>query len=162
MPDPAFASCVLRLNANPALLNRAVFGNNVAMVTMLLEAKADPDAGAKAPPQRPFGGEGWPLRLAVQHGFTEICGLLLTHGARLEPPRAGGAGSPMGIHSGEDDSGSLLGAAAFKGHVKIVELLLNAQADVNGRGENGKLPTFLTPLMHAACVSTCEPFHGPV
>jgi ankyrin repeat protein len=54
-----------------------------------------------------------------------------------------------GTHAG-DDEGSLLGAASFKGHVAVVELLLDHAADVNGRGENGKLPTFLTPLMHAA------------
>ena len=55
----------------------------------------------------------------------------------------------MGLHSADED-GSLLGAAAFKGHYDIVELLLDHSADANGRGENGKLPTFLTPLMHAS------------
>ena len=58
--------------------------------------------------------------------------------------------SPLPYATWQDDSGSLLGCAAFKGHAAIVELLLDYHADTNGRDESGKLPTFLTPLMHAA------------
>ena len=139
------------LNENPSLLNRAVFGQHENMVKLLLEANADPDANHAITLARPFGGEQWPLRLAVQHGYTEICRLLLQHSARLEAqvPRSTGIMSSM--HTGDsEDAGSLLGAAAFKGHAEIVELLLDHHADCNGRGENGRLPQFLTPLMHAA------------
>ena len=121
------AACVL--NDNPALLNRAVFGQHVKMVQMLLKANADPDADAQHVVNlaRPFGGEQWPLRLAVQHGYTEICRLLLEYNACLEPTQGRVGGAMANIHLGEDDSGSLLGAASFKGHVQIVKLLLDAQ-----------------------------------
>ena len=111
------------LNSNPALLNRAVFGAHVEVVRALLDAKASPDA--RPPNDRPIGGEAWPLRLAVQHGYTEICHLLLTHGARLEnpPPSANAQRGSMSLQTREDDSGSLLGAAAFQGHRDIVELV---------------------------------------
>ena len=116
------------LNKNPALINRAVFAANSVMVALLLDAKADPDAAQRLP-QGPFAGESWPLRLAVQHGSTEICKLLLEHGARLEPPSARFASRPMGIHAGDDEA--LLGAAAFKGFAEIAELLLDYHADVD-------------------------------
>ena len=134
------AACVL--NDNPALLNRAVFGQHVKMVQMLLKANADPDADAQHVVNlaRPFGGEQWPLRLAVQHGYTEICRLLLEHNACLEPAHGRLVGGMASIHTGEDDSGSLLGAAAFKGHVQIVQLLLDAQ--VPARSSNP--PRFLS------------------
>ena len=110
------------LNKNPSLLNRAVFAQNVDMVKILLEAKADPDAQTPSITGiRPFGGEAWPLRLAVQHGLTDICALLLEYGARLDAPKDHQVINKLGIHSGDDDSGSLLGAAAFKGHCDIIK-----------------------------------------
>ena len=54
--------------------------------------------------------------------------------------------SCVGQHTGDDDSGTLLGAAAFKGHLDIVRLLLDAQADVNGRNEAGNVRRSPTPL----------------
>ena len=35
---------------------------------------------------RSYLRRAWPLRLAVQHGYTNICKRLLEHGAQLEPP----------------------------------------------------------------------------
>ena len=84
----------------------------------------------------------------MQHGYTDICRLLLEHNARIEPPNNRGA--LAGMTTSDDDSGGLLGTAAFKGHIEILELLLDHRADVNGRGQSGNLPNFLTPLMHAA------------
>ena len=149
------------INQNPALLNRAVFADNAEMVALLLEANADPDAGSFQAAKshmlgRAFGGEQWPLRLAVQHGYYKVCKLLLEHNAKLELPKEMNRGAvlPMmaGLHTGngDDNQNGLLGSAAFKGFTEIAELLLNANADVNGCDMEGKLPIFLTPLMHAA------------
>ena len=132
------------LNKNPSLLNRAVFGQHEVMVRMLLEAKADPDACHITPAgtpaaARPFGGEAWPLRLAVQHGYTDICRLLLEHNARIEPPNNRGA--LAGMTTSDDDSGGLLGTAAFKGHIEILELLLDTEQTSTAAARAATCPT---------------------
>jgi ankyrin repeat protein len=68
---------------------------------------------------------------------TSIVRLLLSFNAQLEPPTARSAAN-TGLHTGDDDSGTLLGAAAFKGHSEIAALLISAHADVDGRSQSGE------------------------
>ena len=82
-----------------------------------------------------------------------IVRLLLAFNAHLEPPIARSA-AHMGLHTGDDDSGTLLGAAAFKGHYEIAALLISARADVDGRshsgGEHLASSNLITPFGHLA------------
>ena len=150
-----------QINGTPALLNRAVHNGRDEMVQILLEARADPDAYAKAymnvEPMRgtPRAGETWPLRHAVQSGFQGIVKMLLDHGAQLDHGWKHAMSAYLqhgGTFTGQDDQAqSLLCTASLKGFVTIVELLLDRHADVDGGPcEPGVYPSSLTPLMHAA------------
>jgi uncharacterized protein len=60
-------------------------------------------------------------------------------------------GLPPNLRNETGDSFLMLAAAAFKGNVAIVRLLLEYGADVNGRGHDGK-----TALMMAAMFNRTE------
>ena len=108
------------------------------------------------------GCYGRPLCAAAATGYTDICQILIQHGADLEKgvsDKHGGTGTPLGlaarfgrettarllIKNGayvEGNSGFYHGpaicAAAYNGHEHIVRLLLEHGANVNGRGPDGK------------------------
>jgi ankyrin repeat protein len=139
------------LNGNPLLLTRAAGSNQEAVVEQLLDAKANPN-GAVVSHNQIFGsGYKCPLRVAVQQGHARVVALLLERGAQLEQSLSDQA-MRLGVQksSSEEDGGTLLGTAAFNGHADVVDALLDHRADPDGRNEAGKLPAFLTPLMHAA------------
>ena len=109
-----------RPHSMPRCLHRAVSGAHAEVVRALLVANVHPDGRSPISHQ---GAENWPLRplrLAAQRGYTDICQLLLTHGASLEPPPPH---EPSPPNAGDEDSGSLLGMAAFKGHAPIAGLV---------------------------------------
>ena len=139
------------LNGNPLLLTRAAGSNQEAVVEQLLEAKANPNGAVVSANQFFRSGENRPLRVAVQQGHARVVALLLERGAQLEQSLSDQA-MRLGVQksSSEEDGGTLLGTAAFNGHADVVDALLDHRADPDGRNEAGKLPAFLTPLMHAA------------
>ena len=73
----------------------------------------------------PVGG-GTPLMAAALTGQTEIAGLLIAHGARLDTRNHDGATALM--------------VAAFFGYPDTVKLLLDKGADVNIPNNNGDTP----------------------
>lgn len=108
------------------------------------------------------GCYGRPLCAAAATGYTDICQILIQHGADLEKGvsyKHRGTGTPLGlaarfgrettarllIENGADVEGNsslyhgpAICAAAYNGHEHIVRLLLEHGANVNGHGPDGK------------------------
>ena len=108
------------------------------------------------------GPYGRPLCAAAATGYTDICQMLIQHGADLElgvSDKHRGTGTPLGLaarfgrekivrllmENGADVEGNsgryhgpAICAAAYNGHEHIVRLLLEHGANVNGQGPDGK------------------------
>ena len=108
------------------------------------------------------GCYGPPLCAAAATGYTDICQILIQHGADIEKgvsDKHRGTGTPLGlaarfgrettarllIENGADVEGNssfyhgpAICAAAYNGHEHLVRLLLEHGANVNGQGPDGK------------------------
>ena len=116
-------------------LQAASLAGHVEVVRALLAAGAAVDQG---PPRNIR-----PLQAAVARGHTEVVHELLAAGADVRRHD-----SPVSVPSGQANTiipstGHVLLDAAFLGHAALVELLLQAGADVNAVGEEGQTPLVL-------------------
>lgn len=106
----------------------AVFGQDVAAVTRLLDAGANPNA---------FDSSGDPILKSVtvlgNEGAVE---LLIAHGAD--------------VNVVDSDNNHLLPLATERGHLGIVELMLDAGADVDAKSSTGYIGTWLTAMDQTA------------
>ena len=107
---------------NPLLWTAA--SNQLTIAELLLQAGANVNAENEA-------GDT-PLSLAVHVGNVHMLKLLLRFDPNPEPKMKISSSSPLAI-------------AAMNGHVSIVQILVDAHADVNSKNSLGR-----TPLMHAA------------
>lgn len=141
-------------------LMKAVLKGDRDTVAALLTAKASPGMAGK-------DGVS-PLVLAAQNGYQAIVELLIASGAPLD---AAGRGVTALTHAADrgdirmvmtllaaaekkdEKLGFIPGlyAAAGKGHGRVLELLIEAGADVNTAGKDGR-----TPLMRAALADQVE------
>ncbi len=138
--------------AQPSELTVAARGGDLAKVTALLEAGAEPDPQGIATPlyfasqgghleiakvllangANPNAQSNWgtPLHISARRGHLEIAKILLQHGA--DPNVTGGEFGNTPLHE-----------AAVKGVVEIGALLIDHGADVNARNSHFEPPIHL-------------------
>ena len=125
-----------RASISPAALRHALSiaarQGHAALVSILLEAGADPDVA---------DSEGWtPLRASAWGGHASAVQVLLERGALVD--------------ASDSEGRTALRAAAWAGHEEVVRALLNAGARVDGEDKQGRTPLIAAAYMgHADIVA---------
>jgi ankyrin repeat protein len=97
------------------MLHRAIRGNSLAMVQLLVARGADPNArGAKGVT---------PLEYAAYGGAIQVADFLLTHGAK--------------VTLGDDDGATVLHYAVRSGSLEILQYFVGHGADANAKSSSG-------------------------
>ncbi len=113
-------------------LSIAARQGHAALVSILLEAGADPDVA---------DSEGWtPLRASAWGGHASTVQVLLERGAQVD--------------ACDSEGRTALRAAAWAGHEEVVRALLNAGAQVDGEDRQGRTPLIAAAYMGHADIVT--------
>ncbi|KAI9926074.1 hypothetical protein ASPWEDRAFT_169940 [Aspergillus wentii DTO 134E9] len=116
------------------VLGIAAYAGDIPMLELLLAN------GAVVNPELPGGSSSSPLGLAVDEGRAEAVRILLSRGGDVNASHS----VPFG---GKDIQTNIMGLAAARGHVSILELLLDADSVVNPHFVDGNLHAY--PLVIA-------------